>query len=125
MVRKLEGKFYGIELHHILRRDNEEVNALAKLASTRARPPQGVFIDVLDTPSIRFDGGGRAKLRFDHRYRCTDPPRRRPPNPEGQVVTVTTRSHLAARSSIDTLGGSSTLLEECAEPSHTPAISAE
>ena len=32
-VQKLEDKFDGIELHHVLRRDNEEADALAKLAS--------------------------------------------------------------------------------------------
>ena len=32
-VQKLEDKFDGIELHHVLRRDNEEANALVNLAS--------------------------------------------------------------------------------------------
>jgi ribonuclease HI len=33
-VQKLEDKFGGIELHHILRRDNEEADTLATLASS-------------------------------------------------------------------------------------------
>ena len=33
-VQKLEEKFDGIELHHVLWRDNEEADALAKLASS-------------------------------------------------------------------------------------------
>ena len=33
-AHKLEGKFNGIELHHILRRDNEEADSLARLVSS-------------------------------------------------------------------------------------------
>ena len=33
-VQKLEEKFDGIELHHVLWRDNEEADALANLASS-------------------------------------------------------------------------------------------
>ena len=55
-VQKLEEKFDGIELRHILRRDNEEVDALAKLASSWKDPPSGVFLDVLDTPLICLEG---------------------------------------------------------------------
>ena len=34
-VRKLEDKFDDIELHHILRWDNEEANSLVRLASSQ------------------------------------------------------------------------------------------
>jgi hypothetical protein len=42
-VMKLEGKFDGFELHHILRRDNEAANALAQLGSSHEPTPPGVF----------------------------------------------------------------------------------
>ena len=32
-VQKLEDKFDGIELHHVLRRDNEEADFLPRLVS--------------------------------------------------------------------------------------------
>ena len=51
-IHKLEGKFDRIKLHHILRRDKEEADALAKFSSTQGRPPLGVILDVLDNPSI-------------------------------------------------------------------------
>jgi ribonuclease HI len=33
-VRELEGKFHGLELHHVLRNYNKAVNILAKIASS-------------------------------------------------------------------------------------------
>ena len=34
-VQKLEYKFYSIELHHVLRWDNEDADFLTRLASSR------------------------------------------------------------------------------------------
>jgi hypothetical protein len=51
-VRKLEGKFDGIKLHHILRHDKEEADTLAKFSSTQGRPLSSIILDVLDNPSI-------------------------------------------------------------------------
>jgi hypothetical protein len=51
-VQKLEDKFGGIELHHILRCDNKEANTLATLASSQKPPSPRVFLNVLDAPSI-------------------------------------------------------------------------
>jgi len=56
-VRKLEDKFDGIELHHILWWDIEEADSLARLASSRKPPPSEVFLDVLDAPLIRLGEG--------------------------------------------------------------------
>jgi hypothetical protein len=42
-MRALEDKFYGIELNHVRRRDNEEADKLAKLASGRITIPANVF----------------------------------------------------------------------------------
>jgi hypothetical protein len=35
-VRKLESKFAGLEVHHVLREHNVSVDTLSKLGSTRA-----------------------------------------------------------------------------------------
>ena len=56
-VRKLEDKFDGLELHHVLRRDNEAADALAKMGSEREPVPDGVFLEVLTKPLIRVAGG--------------------------------------------------------------------
>jgi hypothetical protein len=53
-VRRLEENFDGFELHHILRRDNEAVDALARLGSSRELPPLGVFAQDLLKPSIQL-----------------------------------------------------------------------
>jgi len=39
-VRRLEEKFDGLELNHVLRKYNEAADALAKMASERATVPQ-------------------------------------------------------------------------------------
>jgi hypothetical protein len=51
-VQKLEDKFGSIELHHVLWRDNEEADSLARLASSHKPPSPRVFLNVLDAPSI-------------------------------------------------------------------------
>jgi ribonuclease HI len=52
-VRKLEGKFSGLEVHHVLREHNVGADILSKLGSTRAQVPAGVFVQELKQPSIR------------------------------------------------------------------------
>ena len=52
-IRKLEDKFYGIEDHHVVRDQNQAANQLSKLGLTRAEVPAGVFIQDLQTPSIK------------------------------------------------------------------------
>jgi ribonuclease HI len=44
-VWKLKERFDGLELHHILRRDNLAADSLAKIASSRGPTPLGVFIN--------------------------------------------------------------------------------
>ena len=51
-IRKLEGKFYGIEYTHAVLDKNQAADALSKLGSSRAKIPHGVFIQDLLTPSI-------------------------------------------------------------------------
>jgi hypothetical protein len=40
---RLEGKFHGLELHHVLRDYNKAADVLAKAASSRSPVPHGVF----------------------------------------------------------------------------------
>ena len=54
-IRKLEGKFYGIEYHHVVRDQNQLANHLSKLGSSRAASPPGVFVQDLLAPSIEED----------------------------------------------------------------------
>ena len=55
-VQKLEDKFDGIKLHHVLRWENKEADFLARLASSRRPLPHGVFLDILDALSICLIG---------------------------------------------------------------------
>jgi ribonuclease HI len=54
-VRKLEEKFNGFEVHHILRRDNEAADALTWLGLNHKPAPLGVFMRHLFKPSIRLE----------------------------------------------------------------------
>jgi ribonuclease HI len=54
-VRRLEDKFYGLELNHIARRYDETVDKLAKIASGRATVPPDVFSRDLHQPSVKTD----------------------------------------------------------------------
>jgi hypothetical protein len=52
-VRKLENKFSGMEVHHVIREHNVGADILSKLGSTRAQVPAEVFIHELKQPSIK------------------------------------------------------------------------
>jgi hypothetical protein len=52
-IRKLEGKFYGIEYTHVVLDKNQAADELSKLGSSRAKVPRGVFIQDLVKPSIK------------------------------------------------------------------------
>jgi ribonuclease HI len=54
-VRRLEDKFYGLELNHIARRYNETADELAKIASGRTAVPPDVFSRDLNQPSVKTD----------------------------------------------------------------------
>jgi ribonuclease HI len=54
-VRRLEDKFYKLELNHIARRYNETTDELAKIASGRTTVPPDVFSRDLHQPSIKID----------------------------------------------------------------------
>jgi ribonuclease HI len=54
-VRRLEDKFYGLELNHIARRYNETADELAKIASGRTTIPPNVFCMDIHQPSVKLD----------------------------------------------------------------------
>jgi ribonuclease HI len=54
-VRRLEDKFYRLELNHIARRYNETANELAKIASRRTTVPPDVFSRDVHQPSVKID----------------------------------------------------------------------
>jgi ribonuclease HI len=54
-VRRLEDKFYGLELNHVARWYNETADELAKIASGRTTVPPDVFSRDLHQPSIKTD----------------------------------------------------------------------
>jgi hypothetical protein len=55
VVRALEDKFYDIEINHIPRRYNEEVDELAKIASGRITVPPNVFARDVAKPSVNLE----------------------------------------------------------------------
>ncbi|XP_021308497.1 uncharacterized protein LOC110432427 [Sorghum bicolor] len=55
-VRRLEEKFDGLELNHVLRKYNVATDALAKMASERATVPSDVFASDLYKPSVDYKG---------------------------------------------------------------------
>jgi ribonuclease HI len=54
-VRRLEDKFYGLELNHVARQYNETADELAKIASGRTTVPPDVFSRNLHQPSVKID----------------------------------------------------------------------
>jgi hypothetical protein len=57
-IRKLENKFSGLEIHHVIRDNNVYVVVLSKLGSDRANVPPGVFVHKLHHPSIKAPDSG-------------------------------------------------------------------
>jgi hypothetical protein len=51
-IRKLENKFSGLEIHHVIRDNNMGADVLSKLASDGANFPPVVFVHELHHPSI-------------------------------------------------------------------------
>jgi hypothetical protein len=54
-VRRLEDKFYELELNHIARRYNETADELAKIVSGRTTVPSDIFSRDLHQPSVKTD----------------------------------------------------------------------
>ena len=89
-VQKLEDKFNGFELHHVLRWDNEEADFLARLVSSRRPPLHGVFLDILDALSICLEGDKTlAPAGIASTLTCVT---KEAPSPQECVVGVTMHS---------------------------------
>jgi ribonuclease HI len=54
-VRRLEDKFYGLELNHVARRYNETTDELAKIASGRMTVPPDIFSRDIHQPSVKVN----------------------------------------------------------------------
>ena len=54
-IRKLEAKFYDLEFHHVPRDDNMVADALSKLGSKRSIVPPGMFVQALNSPTIKME----------------------------------------------------------------------
>jgi hypothetical protein len=52
-IRKLEGKFYGIEYTYVVQDKNKAADELSKLGSSRAKVPHGMSAQDLVNPSIK------------------------------------------------------------------------
>jgi ribonuclease HI len=52
-IRKLENKFSGLDIHHVIRDNIVGANVLLRLGSDRANVPLGVFFHELHHPSSR------------------------------------------------------------------------
>ena len=53
-VRRLEDKFDGLELNHVLRKYNEGADELAKITSGRTTAPPNIFARDVAKPSVEF-----------------------------------------------------------------------
>jgi ribonuclease HI len=60
-VRRLEDKFYGLELSHVARRYNETADELAKIALGRITVPPDVFSKDIYQPSVKLDDAPEPK----------------------------------------------------------------
>ena len=54
-IRNLEAKFYGLEFHHVPRDDNMAADVLSKLGSKRSIVPPGVFVQALNSPTVKME----------------------------------------------------------------------
>ncbi|XP_039814990.1 uncharacterized protein Mb2253c-like [Panicum virgatum] len=54
-IRKLETKFYGLEFHLVPSDDNVATDALSKLGSKWSIVPPGVFVQALNSPTVKME----------------------------------------------------------------------
>jgi hypothetical protein len=73
-IRKLEGKFYGIEYTHVVWDKNQSADELSKLGSSRAQVPNGVFVQDLVKLSIKEEANQVVEKPPDQPLVATVPP---------------------------------------------------
>jgi len=54
-IRKMEAKFYSLEFHHVPRDINVAANILSKLRSKRGLISAGVFVQALNSPTVKVE----------------------------------------------------------------------
>jgi ribonuclease HI len=86
-VRRLEDKFYGLELNHIARRYNETADELAKIASGRTTVPLDVFSRDLHQPSVKTNDTPEPK-KVSALPEATSAQPEAPSAPEGEALRV-------------------------------------
>jgi vacuolar-type H+-ATPase subunit F/Vma7 len=73
-IRKLEGKFYGIEYTHVVQDKNQAADALSKLGSSRDQVPHGMFVQDLVKSSIKEEADQVVEKPADQPLVATVPP---------------------------------------------------
>jgi hypothetical protein len=73
-IRKLEGKFYGIEYTHVIRDKNQAADELSKLGSSQAQVPHGMFVQDLVKPSVKEEADQVVEKPPDQPLVATVPP---------------------------------------------------
>jgi ribonuclease HI len=86
-VRRLEDKFYGLELNHDARRYNETADELAKIAFGRTTVPPDVFSRDLHQPSVKTDDTPEPKKASAQPEAPSAQPEA-PSAPEGEALRV-------------------------------------
>jgi hypothetical protein len=90
-IKKLEGKFYGIEYTHVVWDKNQAADELSKLGSSRAKVPHGVFIQDLVKPSIKEEEDHVIEKPPDqHLVTTVPPPTTAEPSPTTPAVSQPT-----------------------------------
>jgi hypothetical protein len=84
-IRKLEGKFNGIEYTHVVQDKNQAADELPKLGSSRAQVPHGVFVQDLVKPSIMEEADLVVEKPADQPLVATVPP---PSTMESTLTTL-------------------------------------
>jgi hypothetical protein len=92
-IRKLEGKFYGIEYTHVVREKNQAADELSKLGSSRAQVPHGMFVQDLVKPSIKEETDQVVETPLDQPLVATVPlPSTTESSPTTPTVPLTTNT---------------------------------
>jgi hypothetical protein len=73
-IKKLEGKFYGIEYTHVVRDKNQAADELSMLGSSQAQVPYDVFVQDLVKPSIKKEADQVVEKPLDQPLVATVPP---------------------------------------------------
>jgi len=90
LVRHLEDKFDDLELNHIVRKYNEAVDELTKMASARAPIPPNVFARDLHKPSIDYASAAEEGPSAETTTGLDTPSAAETPSAEPKVMEVDT-----------------------------------